>query len=625
MSQEKYCMEKRFTSFCDLFEVQCRKGPRQIAARFKERVLTYEELNYQSSIIANYIKANTKQPEAIVALSLHNSLDLLAATMGILKSGCAYLPIDPSYPTERVKSIFQDAKPALFLTEESLSNQFSFLPCQIHLINQIHCSVLENSKELIQGNQLAYIIYTSGSSGKPKGIMIEHSALSQAVAAYQHLLRYPLISLSTGSISFDISVLVMSHTLASGGTLCISENEIANDPRALIALIESNRVNYVVCVPSLYRKLLDQSVNLPSLKSVIVGGDNLSQTLPEQHAKLASNADLYNVYGPCEYAIGATLAKIYDPLSKHINKVSIGKPLPNTQVYILNENMQECPAGTKGEIYISGDGLARGYLNNEKLSAEKFLWPHSQNTPPVRLYRTGDYGLILADGNIEFLGRIDHQVKIRGFRIELGEIEFFLCQHPDVNEAIVLTQERNDDEKQLIAYFSSNNSSLQSQLILEYLKNGLPHFMIPSALIKVKEWPLTPNGKIDRAALRNCSASVIAKNRLVDSLSNLQKQLFVLWNEVLKHDQFGIGDNFFDVGGDSLQAVELQTLLNTQLGYNLSIGDIFQHPSIESLASYLTSSNNDIKSLHDDLAKKQRCAFQKFKKLSLYTQTSSKI
>ncbi len=617
----KYVKEK-FVSFCDLFKLQVRKNPSAIAAIFEENTLTYEELDHQSSQLAGFLRANGVESETIVALSLRNSLDLLVGILGILKSGGAYLPIDPNYPAGRIESMIEDAEPAILLTEDSLSPKFSHLPSKIVVVNKLYPMDHISQDEFIHPDHLAYVVYTSGSTGKPKGIMIEHGALSHASLAYQKLHPNKLVSLVAGSISFDASLLVISHTLASGGIVCIPKSEVAVDPQQIIALIEKHGINYTLCVPSFYSMLLIKSQRLPSLQSVDLGGENIPNDIPGLHTEIAPNATLYNVYGPSEYAIGATFAKIYDPITKQVNRITIGKPLRNTQVYILDENLQQVSTGVKGEIFIGGEGLARGYLNKKALSTEKFIWVSLPDQESVRLYRTGDFGRILPDGNIEFLGRKDHQVKIRGYRIELGEVEYWICQHPEVSKAVVFAQEEKDGRKRLVAYFSGAPRITIDALRL-YLSDLLPTHMIPSSFVKLEQFPLLSNGKIDRKALLEFPVIETKEQFAQQPQSHFEQVLVDIWKTILQREGIGIHDNFFDVGGDSLGLAIMQTSIQTALGIEVPIVGLFCYPTISQLAQHLNRNEQmgmplpHSTSKHQVISEKRKAAFQRLKERNL--------
>lgn len=608
-------VKKNFVSFCDLFKLQAEANPNAIAGIYEASSLTYAELDKRSSQLADFLGKYSTKSEKIIVLSLRNGLDLLVGFLGILKSGSAYLPIDPAYPVERIESILKDAEPVIVLTEESLRDTFSSFPYKIALMNNFPFMESIDREEPIQPNHLAYVIYTSGSTGKPKGIAVEHSAFSHAVLSYRNLHHSRLISLMSGSISFDPNLLVVSHTLITGGTVCIPKNEEVRDPERIVALIEKQKINYLLCVPSFYSMLLNKSRKLSSLEYVELAGENLPNDMPGIHAAIAPNAILYNLYGPSEYAIGTTFAKIYDPVSKQIDKITVGKSLPQTEVHILDEDLKHVATGVKGEIFIGGKGLARGYLNTEALTEERFIWVTFPGLEPIRLYKTGDFGRFLPDGNIEFLGRMDHQVKIRGYRIELGEIEYFISQYPDVNEVVVIAQGNTESHKRLAAYFSARTNEQISEKLRAYLQNILPLYMVPSALIQVERWSRTPNGKIDRSALSKLPEP-FSKETIEQPMIEMEKTLFQIWKRILGREGFGIKDNFFDLGGDSLQIVTLQTVLEETLGIKINISVLFQCPTISQLANHLSAAKTDgiPSSKKQELVKKQKSAFQGFRK-----------
>ncbi|MBI3211671.1 MAG: non-ribosomal peptide synthetase [Simkania negevensis] len=523
------------------------------------------------------------------------------------------MPIDPSYPLSRIEAMVEDSGPLFVLTQEGLKDLFS--SSLVVLINEcFECHKLESNYSASPQDP-AYIMYTSGSTGKPKGILVEHQALFHAALVYESKHPNKLISLMAGSISFDASLLVIVHSLALGGTVCIPKGGIALDFGEIGDFIRKYQINYTLCVPSFYSLILSKNLELPSLQVVDLGGDNVSTKLLQSHAKLAPNAILHNVYGPSEYSVGATIAKLYDPLTQKMEKVSIGKPLPQTQVYILDENREPVPLGEKGEIFIGGKGLARGYLNQDALSKEKFISFPIKGIGNVSVYRTGDFGCFLNDGNIEFLGRMDYQVKIRGYRIEIGEIEHMILQHSHVSEAVVVVTEELDGHKRLIAYFSSGSASVQAVDLQLFLKDSLPYYMLPSKIIRIKDWPFTPNGKIDRNALLHLSISESSLPLTLPS-SEVEKTLFGVWHRLLGHDRFGVKDNFFDLGGDSLQIVEMQTVLESILGFKLSVADLFQNSTISMLADFISKNKQNERRVFAEMEFKdqKKVSFGKFKK-----------
>jgi len=611
--------KEEFISVCDLFKLQVLTNPFAVAGSYKENSITYEELDFESTRVANFLNERGVKPETIVALALKNGLDLLVGMLGILKAGGAYLPVDPSYPEERIRSMLEDSNPHLCLTEEGLFSKFSSLFHNVVLINKISPMGKVYHEKKIDPSQLAYVVYTSGSTGLPKGIMMEHRALSYAAQTHQKLYLTQLVSLVSGSISFDASLLVMIHTLISGGRVCFPPSDVVLDPEQILSLIENEQINYTLCVPSFYSMLLDKSLILSSLERVDLGGENIPNNIPLLHTKIAPNAFLHNVYGPSEYAVGATFATIYDPFNRKTNKISIGKSFPGTQIYILNDKLEKVNVGVKGEIFISGPGLARGYLNKENLTKEKFIWISLPDCVPTRLYRTGDFGRFLLDGNIEFLGRIDHQIKIRGFRVELGEIEYSMCQYPGVNEALVISHEDEMGRKRLVAYFSAFTQENISENLRNYLLTSLPQFMVPSALIQIDHWPRTPNGKIDRIKVAKFSELLPSPNSFKKPLPGLEQKLFQIWQYVLGQEMFGVDDNFSDLGGDSLQVACMQTKIKEVLGIEISISDLYQYPTISKLAIYINNCNKkqsfpELK--YRELSKNQKSAFQRFRRLS---------
>lgn len=587
--------ESEFTSICELFQNQTKKTPYAIAAIFEDTYLTYLELDHRSNQVANSLKRAGVKSETLVGLSLSPGFDILVGLLGILKSGGVYLPLDPSYQKERIRYMLDDAKPKILITDSSFLSHFKEYSCQIIQMSQIDfgCNTPPEAVEF-KPQQLAYVIYTSGSTGKPKGIMVEHESASHAALAHTQFYPDKMVSLLSSGISFDPSLLIIFHTLVTGGTICIPNREELIDAEKGIDLIGRHSINYLLCVPSFYTMLLNKNRLMPSLQCVSLAGEAIPNSLPAEHARLAPNAFLYNEYGPTEYAIGTTIGTIVDPELKKIHEITIGKPLPNTKVVILDENQQPVKEGVRGEIFISGIGLARGYLNKPELTQEHFV---KRST-----YRTGDFGRFLPDGRIEFLGRMDRQVKILGHRIELSEIEYAICQSPGINEAVVIAWEDRQGTKKLLAYFSAleKNTDLTSSL-KAYLANQLPKHMIPSVFTQMNEWPRTPNGKIDKAALSSDHAIMTAffespAKKASQPLNEIEQAILKIWKEVLQRNDFGIHDNFFELGGDSLQVAIIQTLLRDKLGRQLGMTKLFEFPTISLLAHHLSDLDRDIHS-----------------------------
>ena len=436
---------------------------------------------------------------------------------------------------------------------------------------------------------LAYVIYTSGSTGKPKGVQIAHRNLVHSTTARITYYKEPVTSfLLLSSFAFDSSVAGIFWTLCSGGILCLPQEGLQLEIPKLVELIAQNRVSHLLSLPSLYALLLEQSKpeQLTSLRIVIVAGEHCPTELVQRHYQLKSETSLFNEYGPTE---GTVWSSVYLCHSQQTRKqVSIGSPITNTQIYILNSHLHPVPIGVIGEVYISSDGLARGYLNQPVLTSEKFIPNPFSDRPGMCLYKTGDLACYLSDGNIEFLGRLDHQVKIRGYRIELGEIEALLSQHPQVREVVVLARKDELKDLHLVTYLVANQepAPLQSEF-RRYLLDKLPEYMVPSAFVLLKEMPLLPNGKIDRRALPDQPQLNLEEN-FVAPETELEQTLATIWQEVLHLEKVGIHHNFFDLGGHSLLMVQVHSKLYQILNRDISIVEMFQYPTISTLAKHFS-------------------------------------
>ncbi|MCH9634044.1 MAG: Tyrocidine synthase 1 [Chlamydiae bacterium] len=581
--------QNHFVSIKEMFEEASIKYADELAIISKNKNLTYKELDKASNQLASYLDKKGIAVGAIIGCCLDNSLELIVAILGILKSGRVYVPLDPSYPKNRLKYMLQDANPSIILTNSKLLPLFNSLSFNTILLNQEQdkinsCSKLPPSI-LIQPKQLAYIIYTSGSTGKPKGIMVEHVAAAHAAAAHTKYYKCKLKGLLSSTISFDVSLLLIFHILTSGGSLYIPHKNELRDISKLINIITKKSVNYLLCVPSLYSLILNKGNRLEYLKIVSLTGEVIPNSIINLHPKYAPNAILYNEYGPSEYAIGTSIAKIYDPDTRCLSSpINAGKPLTDTNIYILNSNLEPLPSNTKGEICISGNGIARGYLNNSDLSNEKFTYFNG-----FKIYRTGDFGKILPDGNLDFLGRMDRQIKIKGYRIELGEVEHVIQKYPNIDQAIVILKQKSNKDKFLVTYFTSVNSYMINESELRnHLLKRLPAPACPSKFIYIDSFPLTPNGKIDLNSLSKITYDSPSRKKDKESQTDLEKQLIDIWETVLCLKSFDLNDHFFDLGGDSIGIVRVQTAIEKKLQIKLSVIELLEHPSISSLANFLS-------------------------------------
>jgi amino acid adenylation domain-containing protein len=590
-----------------LFEEQAEQTPNNIAVTFSGQKVTYHELNARANQMAHYLQRLGVGKEVLVGICVERSLEMIVGILGILKAGGAYIPLDPNYPSERLAFILEDTKTPVLLTQQRLLSGLPAHSAQTICLDTAWAIIAQESQEnppvKTHSENLAYVIYTSGSTGKPKGVQIAHRHLVNSTTARITYYQEPVSSfLLLSSFAFDSSVAGIFWTLCSGGILCLPQEGLQLDIPKLLELIVQNHVSHLLSLPSLYSILLQESKpeQLTSLRTIIVAGESCPTELVQRHHQLPSKPSLFNEYGPTE---GTVWSSVYHCRSQQIKEqVSIGQPIANTQIYLLNSHLQPVPIGVIGEVYISGDGLARGYLNQAALTSEKFIPNPFSDRPGMRLYKTGDLARYLSDRNIEFLGRLDQQVKIRGYRIELGEIEAVLDQHPEVREVVVIAQKQELQDMRLVAYLVANQQpvSLISEL-RRYLLERLPEYMIPSAFVLLKEMPLLPNGKVDRRVLPDRPQLNLEEN-LVAPETELEQTIAIIWQEALHIKKVGIHHNFFDLGGHSLLMVQVHSKLYQTLNKDISIVEMFQYPTISALAKHLSqqlTEKPDLQPSHD--------------------------
>lgn len=568
-------------SIHELFEEQVQRTPQALAVRLGEQQLSYQELNHRANQLAHYLKTQTSfSPQALVGVCLDRCIEIVIALLGILKAGGAYVPLESSYPQERLHYMLQET--VFLLTQQQWLDRFPqalpklCLDSQWELIAQEHT---ENLSEEIPGEHLAYVLYTSGSTGMPKGVKVPHRAVCNHLWWMQS--NFPLTSedsiLQKTPIHFDPSVWELFAPLMVGGQLVLAQN--LQDPHHLASTISDYHITNLQIVPCLLQALLEQSESLCSLKRIFCGGEVLSGTLVQRCLeKLA--VELINVYGPTETCINST----FFTCSLHPNTPNppIGRPIANTQIYLLDVFLQPVPIGVYGELYISGKGLAKGYLNLPQTDAEKFVSNPFDSNNPV-MYKTGDLARYHADGHIEYLGRLDRQTKMRGFRIELGEIEAALLEHPAVQEGVVMVREDFIDDKRLVAYVVLKQPTNTLRL---FLKTKLPPHMLPSALVTLAHLPLTDHGKVDYSALPKPELLEPHEDFFAPQ-DGLELQLQKIWEDFLGVYPIGIKDNFFELGGHSLLAVRLLAQIGKIYQQQLPLSTFFQAPTIEQLATQL--------------------------------------
>jgi tyrocidine synthetase-3 len=608
-----------------LFEEQGEKTPDKISVKEAgtSRSMTYGELHIQSSRLAQIFMKRGVTPGTIVGLMTERSIEMLVAIFGILKAEAAYLPIEPSYPQERIDYMLKDSRAKLLVTNNNLEEARKLGSEEA----QTGSSLFPTTGNRQPGTSVAYIIYTSGSTGKPKGVMVEHRGLVNYIwwAAKKYVKNENVNFALYTSIAFDLTVTSIFTPLITGQTIIVYKEEGVNS-RFLIEKVIEDKIEVVKLTPSHLKLIRNQKINSNppapqrdsqvSIKRFIVGGEELdTQLAMDIYTNFNENIEIYNEYGPTEAVVGCMIFK-FNPLIDKRKSVSIGLPADNVKIYILDRYLRLLPIGVTGELYISGDGLARGYLNNPELTAEKFICfaqkLHELNeynntleqvsllpaltriTKPI--YKTGDLAARLSDGNIEFLGRIDHQVKIRGFRIELGEIENCLTQYPEIKDVLVIFKKSEKGYNYLCAYFVSDHEIPVSEL-KEYLSKRLPDYMIPSYFVKMEKIPLTSNGKIDQKALPE--PELKAGENYTAPGTEVEKKLVELWAEVLSRGasqasqlqkSIGINDNFFELGGQSLTATILVSKIHKALNVKISLVDLFKTPTIRGLAGYLSGS-----------------------------------
>lgn len=578
-----------------LFESQVERTPDAVAVIFEQEHLTYRELNCRANQLAHYLINLGVKSEVLVGICVERSLDMLVGLLGILKAGGAYVPLDPAYPQERLAFMLEDAQVPVLLTQqqlvEKLPNRGSQVVCLDRDREAIAGQREENPNSEVTPNNLAYTIYTSGSTGKPKGVQIPHCAVVNLLNSMEQQpgLTNQDVLLSVTTLSFDIAALELFLPISVGARLILTSREVASDGTQLLEKLASSGATAMQATPATWRLLLEAGWQGSNRLKILCGGEALPRELVNQ--LLHRSASLWNLYGPTETTIWSLVYKV----ESEECLVSIGKPIANTQIYLLDSHLQPVPVGVPGELHIGGVGLARCYLNRPELTAEKFIFHSFSNQPGVRLYKTGDLARYLADGNIEFLGRIDHQVKVRGFRIELGEIEALLVQHPAVRQATVIAREDIPGDRRLVAYVVPNQELVPTSSELRYsLIKQLPSYMVPSAIVMLDTLPLTPNGKIDRRALPTPDTSSIKEASFAPPRDSLEQQLAQIWEEVLDVRFVGIRDNFFDLGGYSLLAVRLMARIQQQFGENMPLATLFQSPTIEQLADILRQKTDSL-------------------------------
>jgi amino acid adenylation domain-containing protein len=594
-----------------LFEKQVLRTPEAIAVVCENKQLTYESLNQQANQVAHYLREFGQSlgcdQIVIVGILMERSIEMIIGILGILKAGGAYLPLDPRYPQERLVYMLTDSKTPILLTQQKLVN--FLLQQKIHTVC-IEDALMSSEKENIisinvTSQDLAYVIYTSGSTGKPKGVKVRHQGLVNVMfdritnISRPETLKFVAL---TASLSFDGSASQIFAPLLSGGTSVIVENLFA-----LPTCPQFQQITSIGTNPSIIDRFIHDFPLPESLLTLILGGEPISKSLLEKLTNHTNVPKIINVYGPTEATVYCTVAVLLDRAKNKMEKPNIGRPLANTSIYILDSEQQPLPVGVVGEVYIGGVGLAQGYLNQPQLTSEKFIVnpfcaelsaSNSSHICSSRLYKTGDLARYLPNGNIEYIGRIDNQVKIRGFRIEIGEIESVLSQHPKVQTTIVTVREDNPSDKRLVAYVVAQRTTVIE--LKTFLQARLPSYMIPSAFVFLEAMPITPNGKIDYRSLPAPDTSIVQLGSEFVLPSNATEELLAkIWTNILRVEQVGIHDNFFDLGGHSLLSVRLVAEIEKAFNFQIPLSSLFKISTIAEIAELIseqtqgTNSNED--------------------------------
>lgn len=596
----------------ELFEAQAARTPDAPALIFDRQRVSYAELDHRANQLAHHLRSLGTGPEVFVGILLRRRVEMIVALLAVLKAGGAYLPLEAAYPSERLRFMLENTRASILITEASLLSRAEgllhiqdgeaianeSLPTQLVCLERDHEAIAQHSETAPSpsalAQNLAYVIFTSGSTGKPKGVAINHSsAVTLAHWAREYFTAAQLSGvLASTSISFDLSVFELFVPLSWGGSVILAENALQ-----LAALPAASEVTLVNTVPSAMAELVRNGWVPAKVETVNLAGEALSRELVERLYELKQVKDVINLYGPSEDTTYSTYARIEGGETR---TPVIGRPLANTQVYVLDVAGEPVPAGVTGEIYLAGEGLARGYWQRPELTAERFVPDRFSGARGGRLYRTGDLARFRQGGILEYLGRMDHQVKLRGFRIELGEIEIALRHHEKVREAVVVVSDLDNGEKRLIAYVVSEGEQAVTVTELRArMRERLPEYMVPQAFVILGEMPLTANGKVDRRALLACEETESGRDaEVIGPRTETEAAVAELWRELLRVDQVSMEDNFFEAGGHSLLATRMMSQVRKRFGVEVALRRFFEEATVAALSNQIDLANSSMQVLH---------------------------
>ncbi|MDH3978509.1 MAG: amino acid adenylation domain-containing protein, partial [Gammaproteobacteria bacterium] len=579
-----------------LFEAQVKQTPDATALIFADAELSYAELNERANQLAHWLQANGVETESMVGVYMERSVEMVVALYGIIKAGGAYVPLDPDYPEQRIEHMLEDADMSLLLTQSHLAGQLPEHSLELLELDRADLAAYPAANPAVAAgaDNLAYAIFTSGSTGRPKGVMNEHHGIVNRLLWMQS--EYQLDAadrvLQKTPFSFDVSVWEFFWPLMTGATLVVARPGGHKDSTYLVRTIREHQVTTVHFVPSMLQVFLQDgdAASCHSLKRVICSGEALSHDLQSRFFATYTAAELHNLYGPTEAAIDVTYwACQRDSVD---TSVPIGRPVDNTKIYVVEPNGRQAPIGVAGELWIGGAQVARGYAGRPELTAERFIPDPFAEQEDARVYRTGDLVRWRNDGVIEFLGRIDHQVKLRGFRIELGEIEAMLDGMPQVEQSLVLLREDVPGDKRLVAYVTGTDGTAPEVPVLrDKLKNALPEYMVPAAFVALDEFPLLPNGKVDRRALPEPEGRRDVAGEYIAPGNAIEATLAGIWKDLLRVDRVGVSDNFFELGGDSILSIQIISRA-AKAGLQLTPRQVFKHQTIAELAAVASAAGS---------------------------------
>lgn len=589
----------------EMFEMRAAETPSSPAVVMDGAQLSYSELNERANRLGHFLRSQGVAPGRIVGVLLDRSVEMVICLLGILKAGAVYLPLDPKFPKDRLAFMLSDADVSILFTQAALQADLPPSQGKVFVVEDL-AEILtafssSNPVSVNSPDDLAYLIYTSGSTGKPKGVMVPRRALVNFLLsmAEQPGMCKTDVLLAVTTISFDISLLEMLLPLAAGAKIVVATRPQAADPFQLRELLEAQHITVMQATPTTWRLLLESGWKGKSNLKILCGGEALTQDIAER--LLPRCAELWNMYGPTETTIWSSTQHLVSA-----QNITLGSPIANTQLVVVDEQMQPVPPGGTGELLIGGIGLALGYLKREELTAQKFIPNPISGSNDARLYRTGDEVRFRSDGNIEFIGRLDHQIKLNGFRIELGEIEAALSRIEGIHQSVVILREDTPGDKRLVAYFTGNQN-VDTHAMLVTLRASLPEYMLPAACVRMPEFPQTPNNKLDRKALpAPARTRPLLAQQYVAPSTEIEKELADVWQELLKVDAIGIDDSFFDLGGNSITVFRMVSACRSRLGRDIPPVKVFQYPTVAQLSRFLEGGESDISLFSDAEARVAR-------------------